>query len=135
MLFPYYYIYSMSITNFLQQTYELKKEEKEILLPMLMEGFKLRTSENPIKAPAIVRGMNGALQKAGHTKLKFSEVRLRKLCNYIRSKSLMPLVATTNGYFLATTKKELEDQILSLRERASAIVHSAEGLQEFLLKM
>lgn len=119
------------ITNFANQTVFLKQEEKEIMVPMLIEGFKLRTKQTSIKAPEIVRKMNAALIQKG-VKIKFSEARLRKLCNYIRSNGLLPLIATSDGYYCSWDKNEIQSQINSLLERACAIENSANGLRKFL---
>lgn len=120
------------IKNFENKTLPLKTEEKEIILPMLISGLEKRTNENPIKAPELVRKMNECLQLRGYTKIKFTEVRLRKLCNYIRSHSLLALMATSHGYYTTVSKKELQTQIDSLKERADAIMNCVHGLEKLL---
>ncbi len=119
------------ITGFEKETHELKAEELNILLPMLIAGFRTKTKDDPIKAPVIIEKMNEALSSKGH-KFKLSEPRLRKLCNYIRSNGILPLIANSNGYFVSNDKKEIEDQITSMEERASAISNAANGLRKFL---
>ena len=113
------------ITNFEEYTKELTVEEMK-LLPLLMSGFKKRTKENPVKAPEIIAGIN----KTGVAKI--TEPRLRKLCNFIRSKSILPLIATSNGYYISYDPDEVSRQIQSLEERASAIMESTKGLKKFL---
>ena len=61
------------ITNFEQITEEISPDEME-LIPILISGLKIRTKQNPIKAPDIVDGMR---KRAG--KVKMTEARLRKL--------------------------------------------------------
>jgi hypothetical protein len=112
------------ITNFEAITSELSEEEEQ-LLPILIKGFLFRKKENPIKGPEIVT----ALKAKGY---KITEPRLRKLCNYIRSHSLIPLIATSNGYYVSYDKEEIKLQIRSLTDRAEAIVNSALGLQYFI---
>lgn len=120
------------ITNFLKETKPLTEEEKAIL-PLLIEGFSRYTKENPIKAPAIVKGLNKCICDRGIKCKQITEVRLRKLCNHIRSNSLLPLMADSNGYYISRDKKVIQSQIDSLKDRACAILHSAEGLEYFLV--
>ena len=79
------------ITNFEEITKELNAEERQ-LVPVLIKGFKAHGKENPIKAPKIVEN----LRIVGY---KITEPRLRKLVNLIRSKGLLPVIATSNGYY------------------------------------
>lgn len=116
------------VTNFEEITKELTPEEIE-LIPFLINGFKSHTSENPIKAPDIVRQMNEWL--VGKKKIRMNEPRLRKCVNYIRTQSLLPLIATSNGYYVSYSREELESQIKSLRQRAQSIINCADGLTKF----
>jgi tetrahydromethanopterin S-methyltransferase subunit B len=50
----------------------------------------------------------------------------------IRSKGILPLIATSNGYYCSYDKQEIMEQIKSLQERADAIINSANGLKKFL---
>ena len=118
------------IQNFEEITIELTDEEKR-LIPILIDGFKRRSKDNSIKAPDIITKINDGKERLG-LKKKLSEPRLRKLCNYIRSNSLLPLIATSNGYYCSYDKTEIEAQIISLQERADAIYNSAKGLRKFL---
>jgi hypothetical protein len=113
------------ITNFEEITYEITDEELQIV-NLLIRGFKNHTSKNPIKAPDIVYAINNKYN------FKLSEPRFRKLCNYIRTNSLLPLIATSKGYYCSYDKTEIQQQIQSLRERADAIYQSANGLNKFL---
>jgi len=120
------------ITNFETITHELIDKEKEIL-PFLIKGFKTHTQTNPIKAPVIVNQMNKFLLANGY-EIKLTEPRLRKMVNYIRVNSLLPLIATSDGYFITNEKEILLSQIKSLNERASSIKDCANGLLKFLPK-
>lgn len=120
------------ITNFEELTHELTSDEKT-LLPFLINGFKKRTNQNPVKAPDIIKGVNQNPAKFGlRVKYKFSEVRLRKLCNFIRSEGILPLIASSKGYYVSYDKNEIINQIKSLNERGEAIINSANGLKKFL---
>lgn len=111
------------ITNFEQITTELNEEEMK-LLPILINGFRTHSKQNPIKAPDIVN----AMKKFG----KMSEVRLRKMVNHIRVNSLLPLIATSSGYFITEDQEEIRNQIKSLNERAKSIKDASDGLLIFI---
>jgi hypothetical protein len=118
------------ITNFEFLTREMTDEEKK-LVPILIKGFNTKTKDNPIKAPEIVQAINSKRESLG-LKSNFSEVRLRKIVNFIRAEGILPLIATSNGYYCSTDKEEIKSQIESLTQRAEAIMSSANGLNKFL---
>lgn len=120
----------MSVTNFEAITQELNESEKQ-MVPFLIQGFKKHTEANPITAPAIITQCNAFFKERG-LKLKLSEPRLRKCCNYIRSASLLPLIATSEGYYISTNPEIIQSQIKSLQQRANSILTCAVGLQRFL---
>ena len=120
----------MSITNFEEYTHELSAEEMEIL-PIVIHGFRQYKKNNPIKSELIVTRMNDYLKNNGF-KIKMSGPRLRKMVNYIRSNSLIPLIATSHGYFTSDCKETIIEQITSLMERANSIERCAQGLKKFL---
>ncbi len=118
------------ITNFENITKELTEEECK-LVPILIKGFSTKTKETAIKAPDIVDAINSQAAKFG-LKNKFSEVRLRKIVNFIRSEGILPLMATSNGYYCTEDREEIRSQIESLTQRAEAIMVSANGLKKYL---
>lgn len=118
------------ITNFESITYELTKDEKT-LLPVLIAGFKSHGKDSPIKAPAIVSKVNKYFADR-QSKVRLTEPRLRKLCNYIRSHSMLPLIATSQGYYTSYDVDEIRLQVISLRERAASINNCADGLGVFI---
>ena len=75
--------------------------------------------------------MNVFLENNGY-KIRLTQPRLRKLVNYIRSNSLIPLIATSQGYFTTDCKQTILEQIISLQERANSIERCAQGLKKFL---
>lgn len=120
------------VTNFEDITKELSDEEQKYIY-LLVTGFQKRTKDNPIKAPDLIKSINTFV--AAHRpdiKNKLSEPRLRKLCNYIRSNSLIPLIATSKGYYVSYDKEEIQNQIQSLFDRGNAIINSSLGLVKFL---
>jgi hypothetical protein len=58
--------------------------------------------------------------------------RLRKMVNYIRTNGIIPLIATSHGYFTTDCKETISEQIKSLQERANSIERCAAGLKKFL---
>jgi hypothetical protein len=60
----------MSITNFQKETSALTEDEKQ-LVPFLIEGFKTKSKNNPIKSPEVVRKLNEHLKSKG-SQLKIS---------------------------------------------------------------
>lgn len=119
------------ITNFEDITKELSKEDYGLLV-QLIKGFERRTKLDPIKAPEIVKAMNNANPQL---KSKFTAVKLRKLTNFIRSKGMIGLIATSDGYYTSKDLNEIRKQIQSLRERADAIGNSADGLEKYLQRL
>lgn len=122
----------MSLTNFEDQTPELTPEEMAEL-PAVIHSFRYYDKNNPIKASVIVTKMNIYLKMKG-SKMKMTDVRLRRMVNYIRTNGLLPLIATSKGYFTSKNKQEIELQIKSLQERARSIQRCANGLKKFLEK-
>jgi predicted RNase H-related nuclease YkuK (DUF458 family) len=120
------------ITNFEEITQELNEEELK-LLSLIVRGFKNYSKENPIKAPDIVSRLNKFLiNNKIETSIKITEARLRKYVNYIRQNTLLPLIATSKGYFVSYDVEEIRAQIKSLEERAKSIKDAANGLYFFV---
>lgn len=113
------------ITNFEEHTQELSEVELS-LLPKIIAGFKNYTSSNPIKEPEIVSRFNE------RNAIKLSGARLRKIVNYIRTNGLLPLIATSKGYYVSYDREEIRKQIESLRQRANSIDTCANGLRKYL---
>jgi len=118
------------VTNFEEITQELNAQELEFM-PKLISGFKNHTKVNPIKAHQIVTFCNQFLIGCDK-KLRMTEPRLRKMCNYIRANGLLPLIATSEGYYVSSDPDEIQAQINSLRQRARSIDNSADGLERYL---
>jgi len=114
------------IDNFEFITYELTEQELGMVEP-IMNGFKRYTKQTPIKAADVVTRYNS------YTNTKdLSQPRLRKIVNFIRTNGLLPLIATSSGYYVSTDKEEIEKQIKSLIQRSNSILNCANGLKKFL---
>lgn len=118
------------ITNFENITFELTADERK-LVPVIIKGLSTKTKNNPIKGADIVSAINENKDRYG-IKI-FSEPRLRKIVNFIRTESILPLMGTSNGYYCTKDRAELESQIESLTQRAEAIMTSANGLKKFII--
>lgn len=117
------------ITNFEEVTKELTADER-LMVERLIQGFSKFSKGNPVKSNKVLDYVNN---NPNYTmKKKLSGARLRKLCNFIRSNSIAPLIATSNGYYISYDKTEIENEIKSMTERASAIMNASNGLQIFL---
>lgn len=115
------------ITNFEEHTSELTAEELA-LLPAIVEGFKRYTKENPIHSAEIVRRFNANAK----TTYKLSDTRLRKFSSHIRYNGILPLIATSKGYYVSNDKEEVRKLIESLVQRGVRIINSTKGLYKFL---
>jgi hypothetical protein len=117
------------IKNFEDITCELTPDEKR-LVPVIIRGLNLKSKANPIKGAEIVAAINGQKEKYGIK--QFSEPRLRKIVNFIRSEGILPVIGTSNGYYISYDADELNGQIESLTQRADAIMSSANGLKKWI---
>lgn len=104
------------IKGFNSETAPLTEYEENVLLPLVLLGLKTKIGkENAVTNRTIVQRLN----IAGYT---VTEPRVRKLINHIRMTDLLPgLIATSGGYFLATSEAELLDYEQSLIGREDAI--------------
>ncbi|MCM1439878.1 MAG: hypothetical protein NC131_11855 [Roseburia sp.] len=104
------------IKGFNSETAPLTEHEEKVLLPLVLRGLKTKIGkENAVTNRTIVQRLN----IAGYT---VTEPRIRKLINHIRMTDLLPgLIATSGGYFLATSEAELLDYEQSLIGREDAI--------------
>jgi hypothetical protein len=121
------------ISNFEALTHELSDEEKR-LLPILIAGFKRHGYNEPIKSDDVISLINAKLRALNLTQ-RVTGVRLRKMVNFIRANGIIPLIATSNGYYTSYNPDEIEKQIQSLKDRAAAMLIAAKGLERFLNNM
>lgn len=119
------------ITNFETITEDLTEIElsysndvKMILLGVL--------NDKPIKQPQLCDAINSNLQFMQADGISVTGVRLRKYVNYFRSKGILPILATSDGYLLTNDKEMISGQIKSLKQRAASILKAANGLEKFL---
>ena len=99
-----------------KQTKPLNKYEREILLPVLIAGLRTKRGiENAISNKKIC----DTLTKKEY---KLSPERVRKIIHIIRAEHYISrLIATSKGYYIATTVKELRTYKQTLIGRKTAL--------------
>jgi len=118
------------VENFEEITEPLNADDL-LFLPVLRRGLERHGKDDPIKAPAIVKAMNTQRLKYNF-QVQFTEVRLRRLINHLRAKGILPVVATSLGYYVTDDPELIRSQIRSLRDRARGIEAAAAGLESLL---
>ena len=110
------------IKGFKRQTEPLTDYEQNTLLPVIMRGLRPRIGK---ESAVINRHIVSQLKPAYNV----TEARVRKIINHIRTADLIPgLIATSDGYFIAETEKELRDYEESLLGRELAIRQVRESI-------
>lgn len=103
------------IKGFDNETQLLTEYELKNVLPVILDGLKTKIGKaNAVTNKFIISRLRGSY--------KVDAARIRKVINYIRTNDLLPgLIATSEGYFLATTEGELLEYEESLKGREEAI--------------
>jgi hypothetical protein len=100
------------------------------LIPVLIKGLSGRGKLNPITNEEICR----SLKARGYLgKKSLGAARLRKLINYIRGESKLPVLATKNGYFCSHDPLDIKEEIESLEGRVQSLVYSINGLKKLIV--
>ena len=117
------------ITGFEEQTGPLTDQEREVFLPPIIKGLRVKVGkEKAVTNKDIVRGLKA------NCDIKIGEARVRKMINYIRNNDIIPcLIATSKGYYIAETKDEMLDYIDSLYGRVEAIEADALSMKRQML--
>jgi len=111
-------------------THELTSEELW-LAHEIIKFFKSKTKDNPVKSIQIVTGVN----KHYRLKKRFTDVRLRKIINYYRVNSILPIMSNQNGYYVSYEEEEIDQMVESLSQRAGSILDCAIGLQRIKMNL
>lgn len=110
-------------------TYELTDGELELarkIAPIL----RLKTKENPVLASVIVSGVNNKM----NLKTTLTSARLRKIVNFYRVNSILPVISTKKGYYVSYEEEDINNMIQSLTQRANSILDASFGLARILNK-
>jgi hypothetical protein len=112
------------------QIKELTDEERLIILPMLIKYLKKKTSDvYHLTAEEIIRDFNDNKSKLG-MKNNLNVPRLMKLTAYIRYMALEPLISGSSGYFISSDPYVIMSCVVSLEQRAEAIMAAANGMRD-----
>jgi len=113
------------VTGFDLETAPLTDEEK-MLVPVIIAGLESKTDAGKAVKGAYICKI--VTQKYG----KLTEPRLRKITNFLRVAKILPVIATSNGYYVSWDKEVIAKQVESLEQRASGIQAAADGLKLWL---
>lgn len=104
------------IKGFEEYTKDLSDYERDTLLPLMVAATRSKIG----KASAIKNIT--AVQKLREAGYIITPARFRKIMHVIRVSGMVPgVVATSKGYYIATSSQELEDYIISLDQRINHI--------------
>lgn len=114
------------IEGFERETDDLTDYELKTVLPEIGNGlWGKRGRHAAVTNKEIVNGL------ARYKDIRTTEARVRKIINHIRNRGLIPcLIATSNGYYIAQTRKEMEDYISSLIGREESIRAVRQSMQQ-----
>lgn len=113
------------INGFELETAPLSDEEKK-LVPIIIKGLVTKTT---IEQSILGKNICKAITK-NYSKL--TEPRLRKITNFLRSAKILPVIATSKGYYISYNKDEINKQIESLEQRRDAIQTAIDGLKKWI---
>jgi len=123
----------MSLLNFEKE--EFKISDKDLELADIIKDLliaKLPPGGMPKKAEDLSYLLSWGLQSEFGIHVTITPVKLRKWVSFFRSSGTLPLMATSEGYFITDNKDLIREQIISLEQRASQIKRASEGLKKFL---
>ena len=109
------------LKGFEEQTHELTEYELSNIVPVLVEGLNKRVGKNKaITNPTICKHLSEYYKIK-----KITEPRVRKCIHFIRQRNLVPrLIATSKGYWVATSLQELLDWQTTLKGRINAMTNT-----------
>ena len=113
------------VTGFELETAPLSDDEKK-LVPIIIDGLLAHQgADKAIHGAAICKAVTA---KYG----KLTEPRLRKITNFLRSAKIIPVIATSKGYYVSYNAEVIKKQIESLEQRRDAINTAIDGLIKWL---
>ena len=112
------------ITGFDKETAPLTEYEERTLLPVMVRSLAVKRGRASAVTSAYICDK---LRAKGYD---INGARVRKLINHIRVKGLVPrLIATSDGYYIATDNREMAGYIDSLKGREQAIRAVREAME------
>tara|TARA_R110000751_G_scaffold167191_3_gene273083 strand:+ start:396 stop:767 length:372 start_codon:yes stop_codon:yes gene_type:complete len=107
------------IKGFETITADLSQDELDMIQPIIKGLNNKQGKDMAITGTKICKAINT------------TGPRLRKMINYIRTNNLLPgLCSTSNGYFVAQNIYEMQDYIISLKQRIKAQVEVLNALEQ-----
>ncbi len=104
------------LNGFSEQTQPLTEYENNVILPVVIQGLMQKVG----RSHAVTNSHICLCLK--HRGFKATEPRIRKVINHIRTNGLViGLIATSEGYYIAQSKYEIDEYLESLRGREQAI--------------
>jgi hypothetical protein len=85
-----------------------------------------------IKSPMVSYNLRSLINKNLKDDEYLNSIEFRKIVNYIRSQSLLPIIANCKGYYVSYDTEVINKQIVSLNERSHSITNAANGLLKFI---
>lgn len=113
------------VTGFTLETAPLNQQEKK-LVPGIIRGLAKRD-----KPELAIHGRDICFA-VSDSEYRLKEPRLRKITNFLRSAKILPVMATSKGYYVSYETEEIQRQIKSLEERRDAIQTAIDGLKKWL---
>lgn len=110
-------------------TRTVTREEITNIIPILKE---ILINETPLFTKQIVERLQDRCNRE-NISYRATEVTLRQMINYLRSNTILPVIADVNGYRLAKSQEEVVVQAQSLLDRARSIESAANGLVKFTI--
>ena len=120
----------MAILLFEPETSKLSEYEMDELMPVMVKCLQNKVGkENAVSNRFMVEKM----QEHGYD---ISEVRVRKIINYVRTKAIIEcLIASNKGYYITTDKNEMWNYTQSLLGREEAIHEVRLAMESQMEKM
>jgi len=116
------------------QTKGLTTDER-LLIPYLEKILLKTNKENPKYNDEIIKELNLIVDRIKDMNIDISRVsgiRLRKMINYMRCNSILPIISNSKGYYVSYNIEDIGEMIVSLTWRAEAIVAGANGLRQII---
>ncbi len=115
------------IKGFETHTKPLTDEDRHIA-DIIGKGLIKRNKHNPINSTNICRRMNDA-----YPGLKLTDVKLRKIINYLRLTTLPNICATNSGYYCGDVN-DVRDYLIGLKQRINAQIAVYDSATLFVKK-
>ncbi len=111
------------IRGFESYTQPITKKEEKFIVPIVVNVLrKAYQDDKKIKSLQIAK----KVQKAGHS---IQEPTVRKIIHYIRVNGLLPVLSSSEGYYISKDISKINACVESLTQRADAIMEVAYALE------